>query len=39
MSVSDFSFTSQNRFDNFDRGGRGSRQPLAGGDEDDDKKL
>lgn len=39
VSASDFSFTSQNRFDNFDRGGRGSRQPLAGGDEDEDKKL
>lgn len=42
--ASDFSF-SQNRFSSlaspstFDRGGRGSRQPVVGGDEDDVKIL
>uniref|UniRef100_H3BWI7 Nucleoporin NUP42 n=1 Tax=Tetraodon nigroviridis TaxID=99883 RepID=H3BWI7_TETNG len=42
--ASDFSFTSQNRFSSlasantFDRGGRGSRQPVAAGDEDDGQK-
>lgn len=45
VRASDFSFASQNRFSSvaspntFDRGGRGGRQPLAGGDEDDDNKL
>lgn len=45
VRASDFSFTSQNRFSSlapqsgFDRGGAGNRQPAAGGDEDDDKKL
>lgn len=45
VRASDFSFSSQNKFSSlaspstFDKGGRGSRQPVAGGDEDDNKKL
>lgn len=45
VRASDFSFSSQNRFSSlapsstFDRGGRGSRQPVVGGDEDDLKIL
>ncbi|XP_003969103.1 nucleoporin NUP42 [Takifugu rubripes] len=45
VRASDFSFSSQNRFSSlaspstFDRGGRGNRQPVVGGDEDDVKIL